>query len=230
MLEELKQHVCQANLDLVTHGLVRLTWGNVSGLSPDRELLVIKPSGVAYDELFAEQMIVVRVSTGDVIEGRLKPSSDTPTHRVLYQRFTAIGGIAHTHSQYATVFAQARRDIPCFGTTHADHFCGAVPLTRALTKTEVDEAYELNTGNVIVDRFSGLDPKALPGVLVAGHAPFTWGEDANAAVTNSVALEAVAAMAFQTLALAPGISPIEEYVLEKHYSRKHGKSAYYGQS
>jgi L-ribulose-5-phosphate 4-epimerase len=230
MLEVLKQQVCKANLDLVAEGLVTLTWGNVSGLSPDRELLVIKPSGVAYDELAPERMVVVKLANGEVIEGKLKPSSDTPTHRVLYQKFPEIGGIAHTHSHYATAFAQARREIPCLGTTHADHFFGTIPVTRALTSAEVEEAYELNTANVIVERFSGRDPIALPGVLVASHAPFTWGKSACEAVTNAIALEAIATMAFRTLALSPSGSPIEDYVLRKHYYRKHGQHAYYGQT
>lgn len=230
MLDELKQQVCQANLDLVAQGLVTLTWGNVSGVSPDRELLVIKPSGVSYDDLNPEQMVVVNVANGKVIEGKLKPSSDTPTHCVLYQKFSAIGGIAHTHSRHATAFAQACREIPCFGTTHADHFYGSVPVTRSLTETEVREAYELNTGHVIVERFSDTDPSAMPGVLVFRHAPFTWGKDAGDAVRNAVALEAVAAMAFETLTLSPHASPVEQYILDKHHFRKHGQNAYYGQS
>lgn len=229
MLDDLKHQVCQANHDLVAHGLVTLTWGNVSGLSPDRELLVIKPSGVAYNELVPERMVVVKVATGEVVAGSLKPSSDTPTHLFLYQNFSGVGGIAHTHSRYATVFAQARREIPCFGTTHADHFYGAVPVTRSLTEAEVNEAYERNTGQVIVERFANLDAQALPGVLVASHAPFTWGRDAHDAVANAVALEAVAEMALHTLALAPGQAPMEQYILDKHYLRKHGKDAYYGQ-
>jgi L-ribulose-5-phosphate 4-epimerase len=229
MLDDLKQQVCQANLDLVAHGLVTLTWGNVSGLSPDRELMVIKPSGVAYDALVPEQMVVVRISNGEVVDGRLNPSSDMPTHRVLYQEFSGVGGIAHTHSRYATVFAQACREIPCFGTTHADHFCGVVPVTRGLSEAEVREAYEVNTGHVIVERFSSLDAQALPGVLVSSHAPFTWGKDPSEAVKNAVALEAVAEMALYTLALAPATSPIQQYILDKHYLRKHGKDAYYGQ-
>jgi L-ribulose-5-phosphate 4-epimerase len=229
MLEDLKQQVCQANLDLVAQDLVTLTWGNVSGLSADRQLFVIKPSGVCYDELVPEQMVVVKVSDGDVVEGDLRPSSDTPTHRLLYEKLPGIGGIAHTHSPYATAFAQARREIPCFGTTHADHFYGPIPLTRPLSESEVKEAYELNTGQVIVQRFSSLDPKAVPGVLVAGHAPFTWGSNASEAVENAVALEAIAVMAFRTLALAAGAPTLEQYVLDKHYTRKHGDQANYGQ-
>jgi L-ribulose-5-phosphate 4-epimerase len=173
MLESLKQQVYDANLDLVDQGLVTLTWGNVSGLSNDRQLVVIKPSGVPYDEMRPEHMVVVDLQ-GKVVEGKLRPSSDTPTHVLLYQHLPAIGGITHTHSRHATVFAQARLEIPCFGTTHADHFCGPVPVTRPLTEREVDEAYEANTGLVIVERFRDLDTAAMPAVLVAGHAPFAW--------------------------------------------------------
>lgn len=230
MLDELKQQVCQANLDLVAHGLVTLTWGNASAISADRKLLVIKPSGVAYDAMRPEQMVVVDVASGDVVEGNLKPSSDAPTHRVLYQRFPGVGGIAHTHSPRATAFAQARRDIPCFGATHADHFYGPVPVTRPLTEAEIQSEYEWNTGLVIVERFTGLDPLAVPGVLVASHAPFAWGKDVAESVANAVALETVAGMALDTLALAPGAPPVEPYLLDKHYLRKHGKDAYYGQT
>lgn len=229
MLEELKQQVCQANLDLVAHGLVTLTWGNVSGLSDDRLFLVIKPSGVAYDGLSPAQMVVVSIETGEVVEGALKPSSDMVTHRLLYQKFRGIGGITHTHSPKATAFAQAHREIPCFGTTHADHFYGTIPVTRLLTADEIDAGYEINTGHVIVERFSGLDPVAMPGVLVASHAPFAWGKDAADSVKNAVALEAVAAMALDTLALAQETGPVDQFLLDKHYFRKHGKDAYYGQ-
>lgn len=228
MLDELKQHVCQANLDLVAHGLVTLTWGNVSGISADRERVVIKPSGVSYAELRPEQMVVVDLD-GKVVEGELSPSTDTPTHVLLYRHFPAAGGITHTHSRYATMFAQARREIPCFGTTHADHFYGPVPVTRPLTENEVAEAYEANTGRVIVERFRDLAPAAVPGVLVAGHAPFAWGKDAAGSVINAVALEAVAEMAFGTLLLDSAAPPLESYVLDKHYGRKHGPDAYYGQ-
>ncbi len=229
MLEELKQQVCQANLDLVAHGLVTLTWGNVSGVSDDRAHLVIKPSGVAYDAMRPEHMVVVTVATGEVVDGKLKPSSDTPTHRLLYQAFEKIGGITHTHSTRATTFAQARREIPCFGTTHADHFYGPIPCARALTEQEIEEAYELNTGRVIIERFEGLDPVAIPGVLVASHAPFAWGKNAADSVKNAVALEAVADMALGTLALNPDQPPVEQFLLDKHYFRKHGPGAYYGQ-
>lgn len=229
MLEELKQQVCQANLDLVAHGLVTLTWGNVSGLSDDGKYLVIKPSGVAYDGMSPAQMVVVSVETGEVVEGELKPSSDMVTHRLLYQKFRGVGGITHTHSPKATAFAQACREIPCFGTTHADHFYGTIPVTRLLTAEEINAGYEINTGHVIVERFANLDPVAMPGVLVASHAPFAWGKDADDSVKNAVALEAVAAMALDTLALAHETGPVDQYLLDKHYYRKHGKDAYYGQ-
>jgi L-ribulose-5-phosphate 4-epimerase len=228
MLEPLKEIVCQANLDLVKHGLVTLTWGNVSAVSDDRKLCVIKPSGVPYDEMRAEHMVVVDLD-GKVVEGKLRPSSDTPTHVHLYKHFAGIGGISHTHSRYATTFAQARAEIPCFGTTHADHFSGPIPLTRPLSKKEVDEAYELNTGVVIVERFAKLEAKAMPGVLVAGHGPFAWGKDAPESVKNAVALEAVAAMALGVLQIKSDAVLLEQYVLDKHYFRKHGPGAYYGQ-
>jgi L-ribulose-5-phosphate 4-epimerase len=228
MLAELKEQVCQANRDLVTHGLVTLTWGNVSGISDDRQHVVIKPSGVPYEALRHHDMVVVDLQ-GKVVEGKLRPSSDTPTHVLLYAHFKSIGGISHTHSRFATVFAQARLEIPCYGTTHADHFFGPVPVTRPLTKSEVDTAYEAETGRVIVERFAGLDPTAMPAVLVAGHAPFTWGKDAAEAVVNSVALEAVAQMALAVQQLLKGAPELEQYVLEKHHERKHGPNAYYGQ-
>ena len=228
MLERLKQEVCQANLDLVAHGLVTLTWGNVSGISEDRRHVVIKPSGVSYDEMRAEHMVVVDFA-GSVVEGELRPSSDTPTHVLLYQHFQHIGGITHTHSRYATTFAQARLEIPCYGTTHADHFHGPVPVTRPLTSEEVDEAYEANTGRVIIERFAGLDAVAMPAVLVAGHAPFTWGKDVAESVKNSVALEAVAEMAHGVQQIMRHAPTLEEPILEKHYRRKHGPDAYYGQ-
>ncbi len=228
MLELLKDEVCQANLDLVEHGLVTLTWGNVSGISEDRRHVVIKPSGVSYDKMRAEHMVVVDLA-GNVVEGDLRPSSDTPTHILLYQQFSGIGGITHTHSQFATTFAQARREIPCYGTTHADHFHGPVPVTRPLTKAEVDTAYEANTGRVIIERFGNLDPAAMPAVLVAGHAPFTWGKDVAESVKNAVALEAVAQMALGVQQIMRDAQPLESYILEKHYRRKHGPDAYYGQ-
>lgn len=233
-IHQLREEVCQANLDLVAHGLVTLTWGNVSGLADDGEVFAIKPSGVPYDKLRPEHIVLVSVVTGEVVEGDLRPSSDTPTHRVLYEQFTGVGGVTHTHSRKATAFAQARRPIPCLGTTHADHFFGPVPVTRPLTAEEVEEAYEANTGHVIVETFVDLDPVAVPGVLLAGHAPFAWGKDAAGSVENAVALEACAEMALDTLllqssALEAGAEPVETYVLDKHYYRKHGAGAYYGQ-
>ena len=228
-INDLREAVCQANRDLVTYGLVTLTWGNVSGLSDDREVFAIKPSGVPYDHLRPEHIVLVRVGDGEVVEGDLRPSSDTPTHRILYKAFEGIGGVTHTHSPRATAFAQARTAIPCYGTTHADHFYGPTPVTRALTAEEVADAYEEHTGRVIVERFAELDPIAVPGVLAAGHAPFTWGKNASKSLENAVALEAVAGMALDTLRLDTGAPALEDYVLEKHYKRKHGANAYYGQ-
>jgi L-ribulose-5-phosphate 4-epimerase len=228
MLTSLKQQVLQANLDLVAYNLVTLTWGNVSGISREEGLVVIKPSGVEYKNLRAKDMVVLDLS-GNVVEGSLRPSSDTPTHIELYKAFPTIGGIAHSHSTHATIFAQACMEIPCFGTTHADAFNGSVPLTRFLEKNEVIKNYELNTGKVIIERFKKIDPKAIPGVLVAGHAPFTWGAHAGDAVKNNLILERVAVMAFQSLMLNPHIKPLPEYILKKHYQRKHGSGAYYGQ-
>lgn len=228
MLEDLKREVCRANRALADHGLVRLTFGNVSGIDPRRRHVVIKPSGVPYAGLESQLMVIVDLE-GNVVEGGLRPSTDTPTHLLLYQRFEKVGGIAHAHSRYATMFAQARREIPCLGTTHADHFHGAVPVTRPLASTEVDEGYEAATGRIIVERFAQLDPSAMPAVLVAGHAPFTWGSDAAAAVENAVALEAVAEMAFGTRVIDPYAPDLEPHVLRKHHERKHGRDAYYGQ-
>ncbi|TWT29391.1 L-ribulose-5-phosphate 4-epimerase [Posidoniimonas corsicana] len=228
-IEQLQEAVCQANLDLVAHGLVTLTWGNVSGLSDDRDVFAIKPSGVPYPELRPEHCVIVSVETGKVVQGDLKPSSDTATHRLLYQAFEGVGGITHTHSPKGTAFAQARREIPCYGTTHADHFYGPIPVTRPLSEEEINTDYEGNTGHVIIERFADLDPVAVPGVLVGSHAPFAWGAHAAESVKNAVALEAVAGMAIDTLALAPSVPPVDDYLLEKHYSRKHGPNAYYGQ-
>jgi L-ribulose-5-phosphate 4-epimerase len=228
MLSSLKDQVCQANLDLVARNLVTLTWGNVSAITEDRQHVVIKPSGVPYDEMRPEDMVVVDLE-GNVREGKLRPSSDTPTHVLLYRQFAAIGGIAHTHSRFATMFAQARAEIPCLGTTHADYFAGPVPVTRPLTEQEVAAAYEANTGQVIVERFSRLDPAEMPAVLVAGHAPFAWGRNGAKAVENAAVLEAVAEMALGTLQIRPDAPRLERYVLEKHFRRKHGLEAYYGQ-
>jgi L-ribulose-5-phosphate 4-epimerase len=199
----------------------------VSGISDDRQHVVIKPSGVPYDEMQPEQMVVVDLD-GQVVEGKLRPSSDTPTHVLLYRRFLSIGGITHTHSRSATIFAQARLEIPCYGTTHADHFFGPIPVTRPLTEKELD-AYESNTGEVIVERFRDLDAVAMPAVLIAGHAPFAWGKNVAESVTNAVALEAVAEMALGVLSLRPKSVTLEPFVLKKHYDRKHGPNAYYGQ-
>ncbi len=228
MLKALKKEVCLANRELVSQGLVTLTWGNVSGIDREQGLVVIKPSGVPYEELGPSHMVVVNLD-GEVVQGDLRPSSDTPTHVHLYREFGAIGGITHTHSRYATMFAQARREIPCLGTTHADHFHGAVPLSRVLSPDEVEADYERCTGQVIVERFAELDYRAMPAVLVAGHGPFTWGSDAYESLHNAVALEAVAQIAYGTWQLHSKAPLLESYVLQKHYQRKHGPQAYYGQ-
>jgi L-ribulose-5-phosphate 4-epimerase len=229
MMEKLKEEVFQANLLLERYGLVTLTWGNVSGIDRSAGCMVIKPSGVGYDTLSAEDMVVMNMQ-GEVIDGRLHPSSDSPTHLELYRAFPAVGGIVHTHSPYATVFAQACREIPCLGTTHADHFNGPIPVTRFLTAEEVRSGYERETAAVIIERFQGLDPESMPGVLVAGHAPFAWGRNAHDAVNNSLILERVAQMALGSLLLEPGLAAIPSYIQDKHYRRKHGPDAYYGQT
>ena len=230
MLEALKEEVLAANLRLVDAGLVVLTWGNASGFDPESGLVVIKPSGVSYAKMKADDLVVVDLD-GKVVEGRLNPSSDTPTHLEFYRNFKGVCGAVHTHSVEATAWAQAGREIPCYGTTHADQFHGPVPVTRVLTSSEVEEAYELNTGKVIVETFAGRDPLAQPGVLVAGHAPFTWGQTPAKAVDNAIALEAMAKMARLTefLAAAKPAPTLPGYVAEKHYLRKHGPNAYYGQ-
>ena len=228
MLEELRQQVWEANRALDAQALVKLTWGNVSGIDRAKGLVVIKPSGVPYSGLLPQDLVVLDLS-GKVVEGTLRASSDYPTHLVLYQAFAAIGGVTHTHSAYATMFAQASRSIPCFGTTHADHFYGEIPLTRPMSRPEVEKDYEANTGKVIVERFEELDPLTMPGVLVVNHGPFTWGRTAGDSATNSVILEEVARMAWGTLALNPVIWPIEQHLLDKHFLRKHGPGAYYGQ-
>ena len=235
MLERLKEEVLEANLRLVREGLVVLTWGNASARDPETGLVVIKPSGVDYAKLSAADMVVLDLD-GNVVEGSCRPSSDTPTHLEFDRSFPGIGGVVHTHSVEATAWAQARREIPCYGTTHADCFHGAVPLARLLTEAEVADGYELNTGKVVVERFreGGLDPVAVPGVLVAGHGPFTWGPDARHAVDSAVSLEAIARMARlteenQARAGVTDAEPLPEHVSEKHYQRKHGKNAYYGQ-
>ena len=228
MLEDLKALVCETNRRLPESGLVTLTWGNVSGFDRDKGLMVIKPSGVPYEKLTPKHMVIVDL-IGTVAEGKLNPSSDTPTHLMLYRNFETIGGIVHTHSMHATMFAQACRELPCLGTTHADHFCGTVPVARALTNNEVIEDYEGNTGKVIVERFKGLDPEAIPGVLVAHHAPFTWGATPEKALDNGIALEAVAKIALGTVTLNPDIGHVPPHILNKHYTRKHGPDATYGQ-
>lgn len=235
MLEQLKESVCQANLDLVHHGLVLFTWGNVSALDKASGLVVIKPSGVAYDEMRPEHMVVLSLD-GTVVEGSLKPSSDTPTHLVLYRAFSGIGGIVHTHSTWATVRAQAAMGIPAYGTTHADYFHGEIPCTRDMLSEEITGDYEAETGNVIVETFARLhvDPLSVPSVLVRSHGPFSWGRDAAEAVHNAVVLEQVAQMAHQTevagAAKAAGWSaPMPQALLDKHFLRKHGPGAYYGQ-
>jgi len=228
VLKYLKQQVLEANLDLVALNLVTLTWGNVSGISREEGLVVIKPSGVEYKKMKVKDLVVIDLS-GKVVEGNLQPSSDAPTHLELYKAFVDIGGIAHSHSEYATVFAQACKEIVCLGTTHADAFDGNVPLTRFLKKTEVEKNYEINTGKVIVERFKKLNPIAVPGVLVAGHAPFTWGKDANDAVKNSLIMERIAKMALNSFELNPKLKQLPDYILKKHNRRKHGPDAYYGQ-
>ncbi len=228
MLEQLKAEVCEANLELVRQRLVTLTWGNASGISDDRKLVVIKPSGVDYEQMKPGHMVVVDLE-GNVVEGDLRPSTDTPSHVVLYKHFDGIGGVTHTHSPQTTMFAQARVELPCFGTTHADHFFGPVPVTRPLTPEEVETAYEANTGMVIVERFAEINPIEMPAVLVAGHGAVTWGRSAADAVKNAIALEAVARMAIGMLTIRPDAPVLESYVLNKHYQRKHGENAYYGQ-
>jgi L-ribulose-5-phosphate 4-epimerase len=230
MLKKLKKQVLEANLALPAHGLVTFTWGNVSGIDRERGLVVIKPSGVAYDGMTADDMVVVDLD-GNVVEGKWKPSSDTPTHLELYREFSECGGIVHTHSRWATSFAQAGRGIPAMGTTQGDYFYGEIPCTRLMTPEEIAGEYELETGKVIVETFRtrGIDPAAVPGVLVNSHGPFAWGEDAAEAVHNAVVMEEVAFMDFHALALEPGRGPMQQELLDKHYLRKHGANAYYGQ-
>ena len=230
MLEELKKIVCDANLELPRYGLVTFTWGNVSAIDRPSGLVVIKPSGVPYEGMTAEDMVVVDLD-GKVVEGKWRPSSDTATHVELYKAFPAIGGVVHTHSSYATSWAQAGRDIPCYGTTHADYFYGDIPCLRCLTKEEIEDAYERNTGLLIVGEFArlGKDPAAVPGCLCKNHGPFTWGRDAAEAVHNAVVLEEVAKMAYRCETINPQVRPAPQELQDKHYLRKHGKNAYYGQ-
>jgi L-ribulose-5-phosphate 4-epimerase len=226
-MKELKEKVFRANLELVRHGLVLFTWGNASAVWRSEGLVVIKPSGVSYEEMKPEDMVIVDWE-GNVVEGRLKPSSDTATHLALYKAFPSIGGVVHTHSTYATAWAQAGRDIPSIGTTHADYFSEAIPCTRSMRQQEIEGAYEEETGNVIVERFAGLNPEHIPGVLVANHGPFTWGKDAAEAVHNAVVMEQVAHLAYLSYAINPSLS-MNPHLISKHFNRKHGAQAYYGQ-
>lgn len=230
MLEELKNQVCRANLELVARGVVIYTWGNVSGISDDRKFMVIKPSGVSYDEMIPDDMVVVDVNSGQRVEGKWNPSSDTKTHLELYRKYSSIKGIVHTHSVNAVAFAQAGISIPALGTTHADYFYGNIPCTRELSQSEVMDDYETNTGKVIIETIENLnyDPMAIPGIIVKNHGPFAWGKNPSNSVYNAVVLEKVAEMALKTLILNPK-ADIKSYVLDKHYMRKHGPNAYYGQ-
>ena len=229
MLEELKELVCKANLELPKYGLVTFTWGNVSGVDREKGLMVIKPSGVEYDTMTAEDMVVVSLATGEKVEGKWKPSSDTDTHVALYNAFPNIGGIVHTHSRWATSWAQTGRGIPAYGTTHGDYFYGEIPCTRKMTPEEIAGRYEHETGNVIIETFEKKSPDDIPAVLVHSHGPFTWGTDPHNAVHNAVVLEELAFMAFHTEAIQPGKETMQPELLDKHYLRKHGKNAYYGQ-
>ncbi|SCY31254.1 L-ribulose-5-phosphate 4-epimerase [Lachnospiraceae bacterium XBB2008] len=230
MLEELKQRVYEANMLLPKHGLVTFTWGNVSEIDAERKIFAIKPSGVEYEKLTPDDMVLVDLD-GNVVEGSLKPSSDTPTHIELYKAFTSVSGIVHTHSPYATSWAQSGRNIPCYGTTHADYIYGEVPCLRVLTEKEISKDYEKNTGLLIVNEFERLclEPEAIPAVLCKNHGPFAWGKDASEAVHNAVVLEQVARMAYMAEQINPRIQPAPQSLLDKHYTRKHGANAYYGQ-
>lgn len=228
MLEALKKQVYEANMELPRRGLITYTWGNVSGIDRTKGLFVIKPSGVDYDELKPEDMVVMDLD-GRKVEGEYNPSSDTPTHLELYKAFKEVGGIVHTHSPWATSWAQAGRSIPCYGTTHADYFYGEIPCARSLTAEEIDTEYEKNTGLVIIETFEGKNPMHIPGVLCTNHGPFTWGTDADNAVHNAVVLEEVAKMACRTELLKPGAAPAPQAIQDKHFLRKHGENAYYGQ-
>jgi len=239
MLKELKKQVLEANLQLPEHNLITFTWGNVSGIDREKGFVVIKPSGVEYKGMTAEHMVVVELETGKTVDGDLSPSSDTATHLALYKAFPNIGGVVHTHSRWATIFAQAGMSIPPLGTTHADYFYGEIPCTRKMTTAEINGEYESDTGKVIIERFSGIDPDTIPAVLVYSHGPFTWGKDAADAVHNAVVLEEVAFMAWHDILIAAqskkeissnqNIEPMQQELLDKHYLRKHGKNAYYGQ-
>ncbi len=230
MLEKLKQEVLEANLMLPKHGLVTFTWGNVSGVDRESGMFVIKPSGVEYDGMTADDMVVVSLETGEKVEGKYKPSSDTPTHLELYRAFREIGGICHTHSRWATSFAMAGKGIAALGTTHGDYFYGEIPCTRYMTPAEIAGEYEKETGKVIIETFEGIDPMSIPAVLVMSHGPFTWGKDAHESVHNAVVLEEAAFMNYHAQTISPGIPPMLQELLDKHYLRKHGKNAYYGQN
>jgi L-ribulose-5-phosphate 4-epimerase len=229
MLEKLKQEVLEANLLLPRHGLVTFTWGNVSGINREKGLVVIKPSGVEYADMAPEDMVVVDLNSGGVKDGKRKPSSDTATHLALYQKFPDIGGIVHTHSRWATIYAQAKRCIPPFGTTHGDYFYGPVPCTRLMTPREISGGYEKETGNVIIETLKGANPNDVPAVLVASHGPFAWGPSVRGAVHNAVVLEELAFMAWHNQTADPNLPPMQTELLDKHYLRKHGTNAYYGQ-
>ncbi len=229
MLTELKERVCEANLLLPKHGLVTFTWGNVSGVDREKGLMVIKPSGVEYDGMSPQDMVVVDLETGKRVEGQWKPSSDTDTHLALYRAFPKLGGVVHTHSRWATTFAQAGRAIPAMGTTQGDYFYGDIPCTRKMTPAEIEGSYELETGNVIIETFQGMEPMDIPGVLVHSHGPFAWGKDPLNAVHNAVVMEEVAFMDWHTMLLNPESGRMQQELLDKHYLRKHGANAYYGQ-
>ena len=230
MLKLLKEEVCQANLELVRRGIVIYTWGNVSGIDREHNVVVIKPSGINYNTMTADDMVVVDLHTGEVVEGKWRPSSDTPTHLELYRAFKNVGGITHTHSVNAVAFAQAGKDIEVLGTTHADYFYGAIPCTRELVREEVENNYEINTGKVIIETIKNkdYDPMIIPGVIVKNHGPFTWGNNAMESVHNAVVMETIAKMNIKTILLNAN-SEIKQYIIDKHYNRKHGKGAYYGQ-
>ncbi|MEG3135800.1 L-ribulose-5-phosphate 4-epimerase [Rouxiella sp. T17] len=231
MLTSLKEQVLEANLALPRHHLVTFTWGNVSAVDRQQGLMVIKPSGIEYQDMKLEDMVVVELESGKVVEGNKKPSSDTDTHRILYQRFNEIGGIVHTHSRHATIWAQAGRDIPAWGTTHADYFYGDIPCTRKMSDAEIADRYEWQTGEVIIETFTerGLSPNEIPAVLVHSHGPFAWGIDAENALHNAVVLEEIAYMGIFSRQLSPELGNMQQTLLDKHYLRKHGKNAYYGQ-
>lgn len=229
MLKTLKQEVFEANMLLPKYNLVTFTWGNVSAVDREKNMAVIKPSGVEYDEMKTDDMVVVDLGSGKVVEGNMKPSSDTSTHLELYRNFPNIGGVVHTHSRWATIFAQSKEGIPALGTTHGDYFYGEIPCTRLMTKAEIERDYELETGKVIVEAFKKKNPDHIPAVLVASHGPFTWGTNAYNAVHNAVVLEELAFMAWHNLMRTQGLPPMQRELLDKHYLRKHGKNSYYGQ-